>query len=613
MTDIEQRIQREQKKHLVQIVQSADLSHPTIQSVLQTDDRIGVYLQDIRNNPDDHCIGEIATVCHFLHKCKTYDFDNDMAQIMIDWAEFLPFEGGRITFTPIECFMYANAFGFYRKDGRRLTTECFWVVPRKFGKTTLCTPALTADFFGGEVGSSAFCVANSQMQANIAYAMVQTTMARLLPDVDFSTPNKKTGSPYTICRNSISYVTKTRSDFIRCIPFSDKALEGQKPTLVIIDEFAEAKDTATSKGSKMKGLARTGMLQSKDPMMITITTAGTIVDGPCVREMEGIKKWLYSGDYSTCENDHHFCLFLHPDVDDDYGDPHTWHKVQPHINIIKGGEEFYKQAWADAQMSADIMTDFLTKQLNVFVMPPQQGFIPEYFIERIEVDNINPVKINNDILRWKANGKQGNRPHHTIKDVSVGMDFSDNDDLTAITFTWRSKSNGTYLWTSFTLYFLPEETIRKHANRALYADWVKDGFLIPCGKFSIDMDVVFDTLWQYCSNVFQVYELHYDPKGALEIVNKIKAKGKKSLLHPFSQTAATYNPIIIAMRNAIMKENPQMFFVSNPITKWCFNNVVIQSIGAQENRYPTKIADHSPRKIDGVVSTAMSLGKWFSV
>ena len=253
------------------------------------------------------------------------------------------------------------------------------------------------------------------------------------------------------------------------------------------------------------------------------------------------------------------------------------------------------------------MVNFLTKQLNVFVLPAQAEFVPFSYVE--EAKDETPVRqMIADNCRWSEMPKEmrPERPHKKIK-AAMGIDLSVDDDLSAVSLVWR-KSGALH---AYVLYFLPENTIHNHKNRALYEEWVEQGYLIPCGQDIIDAAVIFQAIVD-AARLFDIQVIRYDSYKAADLINLLVAKGMKERCKPLSQTAGNYNKVVEAMKMALMQTPQQMMFVPNPITDWCFQNVQIVVSGTQENKMPCKLAPDSPRKIDGVMATLMAMYDYFN-
>jgi phage terminase large subunit-like protein len=108
----------------------------------------------------------------------------------------------------------------------------------------------------------------------------------------------------------------------------------------------------------------------REPLVVTITTASEVIDGPFAQELDGIKRVLRG----ELENDRVFGALFMPDVDDKEDDPNTWAKVQPHMGVTVQAD-YYEQAWGEAQLSAENRMVFRTKLLNIFAENERRSWI----------------------------------------------------------------------------------------------------------------------------------------------------------------------------------------------------------------------------------------------
>ena len=99
-----------------------------------TDKRLGEYVDKVISHPDDHNLYELLAVRRFFLMLDEYDWSVKRVRNFIRFYEALKFNGThgrqRYKLTPIQCFQFANMFGFLDKQGRRLVGISFMFVPR---------------------------------------------------------------------------------------------------------------------------------------------------------------------------------------------------------------------------------------------------------------------------------------------------------------------------------------------------------------------------------------------------------------------------------------------------------------------------------------------------
>ena len=102
--------------------------------------RLRGYIESCAEHPDEHNLYELLALPRFAKFLSKYLFFPSMVARVVRFAEALPQPTGKgrscVCLTPVQLFQYASIYGFYRKNGKRLTREALLFVPRKYGKTT---------------------------------------------------------------------------------------------------------------------------------------------------------------------------------------------------------------------------------------------------------------------------------------------------------------------------------------------------------------------------------------------------------------------------------------------------------------------------------------------
>ena len=582
MTELERQAERQTKQECVEWLRQVNMADYSVQ--LSTDQRIAHYIQANISNPDDHNVDELLGLKHFFQKCQRFpDWQGRRVRQFYTFIESLPFDtdGGKtIKLSPIQAFQFANIFGFVDGEGRRLTRTAYIYVPRKYGKTTMIAGLGIWDFLFGPADGEQYIGANSTSQAKILFNIVRGIMKKFDPNAKH----------YRTNREEMYWVGPERRTQFVCLSSTAKTKDGLNANLAILDEFAQSRDLPSTPGSMLKDTLTTSMGVRKEPLTVVITTASDVTDGPFARELEGVQDVLRGKN----ENWSIFASLFHPDCDDAEDDPHTWAKVQPHLGYTVQ-KDFYQREWADAQLAADKMLAFRTKQLNIFCKNETTEFIPARYVEQCRWEDHNIPQMIADNLRWKQNGKQGPIPHKKLK-CYIGIDLATKGDISAVCYLWKKD----HKLRAYIEYFLPERTIAKDKNTPLYEDWVENGYLRPCGDAVIDDALLFARIKE-CATLFDIQRVGYDQKGMREIVNRFKAAKMHDKLEVVLQGAGTMGYCIMSLEEMMMSPEPKLLLCYNPMTEWMFSNVVLDedSFG---NRRPMKATKDSPNKIDGVAA-----------
>ena len=539
-----------------------------------TDKRLEDYAMGVIDHSGDHNLYEVLGVQRFFNMLDRYGWNADRVKFFFRFYEMLRFSGingrQRYKLTPIQCFQFANIFGFSLPDGRRLIRTAYLFVPRKFSKTTSSAALAVYDMLFGDSNAQAYVGANSYDQAKICFDEIRSIMFDLDPD----------GKSLKVNREKITYrdASVGRNSFIQCLTANAKTKDGLFASLVIMDEYAQARNTAGKNGADLKNVLTTSMGPRREPLTVIITTASEVVDGPFAHELEGIQKVLRG----EAENDMMFASIFMPDVDDKEDDPHTWHKVQPHLGITVQ-EDFYANEYHNALLSSENMLAFRTKLLNVFsVNEAKTWFSYKKAHELVGKFDIDKVR---------------NHP-----DCAVAFDLSVHDDFSAVSYTLYAKDNNHFY--THTDYYFPEGALAGHPNEQLYRQWHEMGALRLCKGDVIDVKMIADDILRR-SQVVHIIRIGYDAYKSQELVNILSSIGARNVLTPYKQTYGSFNLPVEAFETLAYQAPPAITLNDNPINVFCLLNCIID-MDNLENKKPVKVSHN--RKIDGVITMLMTIG-----
>lgn len=541
-----------------------------------TDRRMSEYVYENIDHPDDHNLYELLQVRRFFRLLDKYEWRPKRVRRFIRFYEALRFNGTsgrqRYKLTPVQTFQFSSIFGFADGEGRRLTRTAYIFVPRKFSKTTSAASLAVYDMLFGDNNAQAFVGANSYKQAKICFDEIRAIMQ----DIDPS------GRHFRVNREKITFRDLGRDSSITCLANNPKTLDGLHASLAIMDEYAQARDTASKSGAELKNALTSSMGPRREPLTVIITTASDVLDGPFVHELEGVKKVLRG----ELEADSMYATLFMPDVDDAEGDPHTWRKVQPHLGITVQAD-YYEKEWVTAQLSADNMLAFRTKLLNVFAVNDEKTWLPEKVCRSLLGD-------------FDIDREQG-RPS-----CAVAFDLSVHDDFSAVSYTiYRETDKHFYTYTD---YYFPEGALKGHPNEQLYRMWHAAGQLKLCRGNRIDVRQIADDILRR-SERLHIIRIGYDAYKAQELVNILMVLGGRDTLQPYGQTNGNFNLPVESFEMMAYSDPPRITLNNNPINLYCLMNCVIDE-DRLENKKPMKASQW--RKIDGVITCLMTIGMLYS-
>lgn len=550
----------------------------------QTDARVAAYIRAVAQAPDRHCLYELLACLRMLRVAGRYAWDVAGVRRFFRFYERLRFNGtaGRTRYklTPVQAFQFAAMLGPRDTDGARLTRTAYIFVPRKFSKTTSAASLAVWDLLFGDANAQAYVGANSYNQAKICFDEIRAIMRDIDP----------AGRHIRVNREKIFFTDGARDSSITCLSANARTQDGLNASLVIMDEYAQARNTAGRGGADLKNVLTSSMGARREPLTVVITTASEVVDGPFAHELAGVKQALEAEVLAmgAGDGDRVFASLFLPDPGDSEDDPATWRKVQPHLGVTVR-EGFYEQAWAEAQLSAENRLAFRTKLLNIFCVNERAT----WFTHEKARDLCQPF----DMVR--AMGGQL---------AACAFDLSVRDDFSAVSY--MAYNPGTRVFYCHTDYYFPSGALDGHPNAALYREWAAAGWLRLCAGECVDVKQIAADIMARAKSL-RIVRIAYDSYKAQELTNILGSVGCRAALQPFSQTYGSFNlPVESFEMLAWATPAPRVRLDPNPINAFCLANCLIDE-DRLENKKPIKISQY--RKIDGAITMLMALGALYKI
>lgn len=529
-----------------------------------TDARLEKYCTEVASAPERHNLFEQLAVERFLRMVRKYGLNTAEVRKFFTLYEALHFPGRvgmtRYKLTEVQAFQYANIFGFWTAEGKRVTRRAMLFVPRKFSKTTSAASLAVYDVLFGDANAESYTCANSADQAKKCFAVVRGCFRKLDP----------TERRYVINEMEIKSRRPDRPAFAQCLTANANTKDGLNASTVIVDEYAQARD------GDLLYVLTTSMGVRENPLTVIITTASDVLDGPCYDMIRGYRALLL-GEY---EDDASFAHLFLPDVDDDEGSEDTWRKVHPHMGITVS-MDFYRDEWASAQRNgAEAMMAFRTKLLNVYAEAETRSWISGQLARKM----MRPDSFESYTTRPSA---------------MVAIDLSESDDFSAVTVGIYDKARKGFHFS--TDYFFPREALPNHPNEKLYRRWAEDGHLHLTDGPVIDYRAIVRHVMSL-SRRYNILGIGYDPYKSQEVVNMLGAAGGDHVLTPVRQTYGTFTAPVESFEHGAKTD--RITINENPINAYCFGNAVLD-FDRLENCKPVKRKQTA--KIDGVVTMLMCL------
>lgn len=281
---------------------------------------------------------------------QSFFYDEKKADLAVDFIErFCHHSEGRSDRLCLELWQRAAVsaiFGIVDDDGIRIFREVFMVVARKNGKTLFCSAIIAyVNFLDGEYGSKTFCLAPKLEQASKVYDGYHQMLLK-----------EPALLAYTKKRRTDIYMPTTNSS-VKPLAFNAKKSDGFNPHLTICDEIAS---WPAEQGRKQYEVMKSALGARRQPLIISISTAGYINDGPYDDLMTRSTAFLMG---SSKERRLLPLLYI---VDD----PDRWdtkkelQKSNPNLGVSVSWE-YYKEEIAIAKVNLSKLAEFKTKYCNV--------------------------------------------------------------------------------------------------------------------------------------------------------------------------------------------------------------------------------------------------------
>lgn len=456
-----------------------------------------------------------------------------------------------------QLFVMANIIGLKRADtGLRKYTYADIYVPRKNGKTFLA--AIFAGYFllkDGEAGPEVYTAAVDQQQARLCY----DASAELIRNSIFADDTK----PYQWGMKSLK-----NAGVFRPLSKDTKNKDGLNISAAICDERHAWPNT------EIYDVIKTGMGARSQPMLLSISTAGTDTSNPYFADIEAYKDILLG----LKQKDNHFLMLFCPDEGDAWDDPATWAKVNPNLGVSLSLDYMRAECEEAKLRGGTYQVAFQTKNLNMWVNAPDVWISDE------------DVQANNaafDLGQLKG------------AECYVGLDLASKGDISAVCLFFPAFRVARWL------FVVPEAKVEEMKDRVDYRLWTDEGWLtVTPGK-------VLDEDWfvEYLINELEPYDvrcLAYDPWAMWNLVPKLRKYEDKLVAY---QQSIRYMSVPSKWIQTEVLQH-RLNFLGNPVIRWMFRNVVVY-VDPNANIKLDKA--RSRNKIDGVVALADAVGGWLNI
>lgn len=472
-------------------------------------------------------------------------------------------------------FIVQQIFGFFR-NGLRLIRSVYIQIARKNGKTSFAAAILLYHLICGTENTPQILVgANNEDQAKICVNSAGRIIQQSPELRDLVEEGRLKLSIYG--RNVISVTDNDRDGVIKAMSRNPETQDGFNPSLGIIDEYHEAKD------DKLLNVIESGQGARPEPLLVVVTTAGFVKDGPCFSVLRKTSIDILEG---KTDDDTHLAFIYEPDEGDDWQDEATWPKSNPNLGVSVFPEYLRSRLKKAKNEGGSKLVDFKTKNLNCWVDAPTVWIQDE---------------------TWQGN-THGIKPEELIGAKCYGgLDLASGIDLNsfALIFPHFRVVDGKPIHPVRWWYWMPKAKVK--TEKFDYSRWVDEGYILTTSGVYEDVidqaQIIQDILAQLPH--YYIDSVAYDPRLAYHGVIQGLGPSFGEELNPFGQGITNISTPTKEAEKLIT--NCQLEHFGNPVSRWMMANVVIRK-DAVGNIMLDK--DKSQFKIDGMAAMINAVAQW---
>lgn len=520
-----------------------------------------------------------------LEKAKNPEYpfywDEDKACNIVDWFALLRHSKGVLAGQPIiltdwQKFRLCQLYGWRRKeDGYKRFKKSFTEVARKNAKSQEQAGVTLYEI-------SVMSTENEEFYEYYTAGTKRDQSKIVLNEAKLMLNGSPLRTKFKITRDSVVHI-KTGS-FMKALSKDDgQNGDGTNPAGLILDEYHQHKTTefyALGLGAN-----------TKEPLLMIITTAGKDLTYPCYTQEYTYCRKLLDPDVPEVENDEYLVDICELDKEDyenieDVANEENWKKANPIRMSYKQGIEKIQGEYKLAKEIPEKMTDFLTKCMNVWVQAKENGYMDMAKFRACKVDRI-------DI-------------DTTGMDVYVGFDMSAKIDLTSVAFIVPFQSdeidedgNRTVKYILYSHSFIPNReklSERKAVDKVDYDAWERMGFLEVTDTPIVDQNAVMRYVRKFCNDMgWNINTLCFDPANASKLMMDLSDMGYD--VEEVYQSHRSLNESTQGFREQVYSGN--IIYEYNPLLNYAMSNAVIK-----RNNGLIKIdKDATTKRIDPVDAT----------
>ena len=498
-------------------------------------------------------------------------FDSRKANNAIEFIQtFCHHCEGRNDLITLELWQKATVclmFGIVDEDGLRIFREVFLVMGRKNGKSLFASAVIAyMVYLDGEYGARVYCLAPKLEQAAIVYENFHKMITQ---EPELAALIKR--------RRSDVYLEETNTT-VRPLAFNAKKSDGFNPHLTVCDEIAS---WPAEQGLKQYEVMKSALGARKQPVILSISTAGYVNDGPYDELMTRATAVLQG----SSEERRLLPILYIIDDPEKWDDLEELKKSNPNMGVSVSAD-FFLEEIAIARNSLSKRAEFMTKYCNI-KQSSTQAWLPWEVVDAVT-------------------GEEYSLEDFRSTYCVGGIDLSQTTDLTACCVVIEK---GGKLHT-FAKFFMPENKIEELQERegVPYRLYVTAGLIQPSGENYVDYNDCFEW-FRMLVEEYEILPLQvgYDRYSAQYLIQQMEQYG----FHCDDvHQGENLTPVIHEMDGLLRDKTLQLG--TNKVLKAHFLNVAMKQNEETRKIRPVKI---DPRThIDGFVAVIDALTvrqKWY--
>jgi len=467
-------------------------------------------------------------------------FDTRKADTAVKFIKLLKHTQGefarkQFNLIPFQEKIVRDLVGTLNDDLTRQYREAFVFLPRKNGKTELIAAMLVYFLFlDDEYGAEIYSCANDREQAskvfNAAAAMIRM--------------NKALFKKCKILESQKKIIRVETNSFYKALSADTNTKDGMNAHVVVYDEIHAARNR------KLYDLMKTSQGARKQPLLISITTAGVETNTICY-ELYAYSKKILDG---IVKDATFYPVIYEAPEDANIYDERVWMKCNPALHIFRSIDEM-RQLSKRAKELPTAEATFRRLYLNQWV----NG----------EISWMN-------MTAWKASDQEFDFDSLIGQECSLGIDLSSKIDLTSVNAEFVADNKYVMLSHSF----MPKNRIleREKSDRVPYSLWVSKGYITLTEGDVVDYEYIKSYI-QELSSKYVIRQIGYDPYNATQFANDMTAEG--FLMVEVRQGMLTLSEPTKDVEALVLQK--RIITNKNPLLTWAVSNAIART-DANENK-----------------------------